>query len=359
MRPAVSSPATAGASSSRTATRTRTAAVAGIALAAALAGCSTAAGGPVETPSPTASAGDDAGYPVTVDNCGTPVTVTAPPQRIVTVKSSATETVLALGLGDHLVGTAFSDGPLPAELAAAGEDVPVLAERVPSYEVVLEAEPDVVFAGWESVFAADGAGERGTLADLGIASYVAPAACKEPAYQPNPLTFDDVFAQISEAGALLGAPAAAEALVAEQRARLAAVEPSDSGLSALWYSSGSETPYVGAGIGAPQMVLQAAGLSNVAADVADTWSSLSWEAVADRDPDVIVLVDSSWNTAEHKKEVLADNPTTAQLAAVKAERYVVVPFPASEAGVRSVDAVVSIVDQVAAFAPEAGGAETP
>lgn len=298
---------------------------------------------PVPTPSPSA-------FPLTLDNCGTEVTLEAPPERIVTVKSSTTEMVLALGAGDRLVGTAFPDGPLTDDLLAApGADAPVLAERVPSFEVVLETEPDLVYAGWESNLSADGVGERSTLADLGIATYVAPSACREPGYQPDPLTFDDVFDQIAEAGAVLGVADTAAGLVAEQRAALAAVEPSAAGLSALWYSSGSDTPYVGAGIGAPQMIMEAAGLTNVVADVHDTWASASWEAVADREPDVIVLVDSSWNTAENKKGVLAANPTTAALAAVQEERYVVVPFPATEAGVRNVDAVASIVEQLAAL----------
>ena len=69
------------------------------------------------------------------------------------------------------------------------------------------------------------------------------------------------------------------------------------GLTALWYSSGDDTPYVGAGIGAPQMIMEAAGLDNVAADVEDTWTSMGWEAIVAADPDVIVLVDAAWNTA--------------------------------------------------------------
>jgi iron complex transport system substrate-binding protein len=296
------------------------------------------------TPAP--GSGD---YPLTLDNCGTEVTVNEPPERVLTVKSSATETVLALGLGEVLVGAAFPDGPLPEWLGAEGADVPVIAERLPSHEVVLEAEPDLVYAGWESAFAADAAGERERLAELGIGTYVAPSACRDPAYQPDSLSFEEVFAHILEAGDVLGAPDAARELVDAQRARLEAVEPSTAGLSALWYSSGSDTPYVGAGIGAPQMILQAAGLRNIAADVADTWSSLSWEAVAERNPDVIVLVDSSWNTAEHKKEVLEGNPTTAALPAVQAQRYIVVPFPASEAGVRNVEAVESVLGQLAAL----------
>jgi iron complex transport system substrate-binding protein len=327
------------------------------AVAVAAVGCAGTSGGASDRAAePTSARGEAAepsdgptpsGYPLTLDNCGFEVTLGAAPARIVTIKSTATETVLALGLGDRLVGTAFPDGPLPDWLADRGADLPLLAERVPSYEVVLEAEPDLVYAGWESAFAPDAAGDRRTLAEVGIASYVAPSACRDPAYQPDSLTFDDVFAHLLEAGEVLGAPEAARNLVNEQRARLLAVEPSTEGLRALWYSSGSDTPYVGAGIGAPQMILDAAGLQNIAADVADTWSSLSWEAVADRDPDVIVLVDSSWNTAENKKEVLAGNPTTAALRAVQDERYLVVPFPAGEAGVRNVDAVESLVAQLA------------
>lgn len=288
-----------------------------------------------------------ASFPVTVDNCGTQVTVDAAPQRIVAIKSSAIEMVLALGAGDRIVGTGFPDGPLPAELEAAGAGLPVLSDRVPSAEVVLQAEPDLVYAGWESNLTAEAAGDRATLAALGVATYVAPSACKDPAYQPDRLTFDDVFAEIDEAGRLLGEPEAAAGLVAEQRSELAALRPDDRGLTALWYSSGEDIPYVGAGIGAPEMIMEAAGLTNVAAGVADTWTSYSWEQVAQDDPDVIVLVDATWNTAESKKAALAANPATASLTAVQQERYLVVPFAGTEAGVRNVPVAVDLVDQLA------------
>ncbi|MFD1504580.1 putative F420-0 ABC transporter substrate-binding protein [Georgenia yuyongxinii] len=299
------------------------------------------AGGTSAEPSAKPDAG---GFPLSVTTCGVETTVNAPPQRIVTIKSSATEMVLALGAGDRLAGTAFSDGAIPTELAGAAEP-PVLAEKNPSAEAVLDLEPDLVYAGWESNLSADGAGERAMYADLGIATYVAPSACKGE-YQPERLTFDLVFAEIEEMGAVLGEPEAAAALVAEQRAELEAVVPSDTGLSALWYSSGSDTPFVGAGIGAPQMIMDAVGLDNVAGDVADTWTSLAWEAVAEREPDVIVLVDSAWNTAANKIEVLESNPVTAALPAVQEGRYLTVPFPATEAGVRNVGAVTDLAAQL-------------
>ncbi len=297
-------------------------------------------------------AGDTAGptgFPMTVDNCGVEVTVETPPERVVTIKSSATEMLLALDLADRVVGTGFPDGPPPAEWAAAATALPVLSDRVPAAEVVLGAEPDLVYAGWESNLTAEGAGDRVTLAELGVATYVSPSACKDPAYQPDRLTFDMVFAEITEVAALLGVPERAESLVAAQRTALAGLTPDDRGLTALWFSSGSDIPYVGAGTGAPQMLMDAVGLTNIAGGIDDTWTSFAWEQVAAEDPDVIVLVDAAWNTAEAKRAMLASNPVTAALTAVREGRFLVVPFAASEAGVRNVPAAVDLATQLAAM----------
>jgi len=299
-------------------------------------------------PSATSTTGTAAAFtPVTVDNCGTEVTVDAPPQRIVTIKSTATELLLSLGLADRMVGTAFADGPLPDDLAADAADIPVLSDKVPGQEALLAAQPDFVYAGWESNFSADGAGDRSTLQQLGIGTYVSPAACKEADYMPDPLTFDGLFDEIRETGSLFGVEDRADELVTEQQAALDAVTPAKEGTTALWYSSGTDTPYVGAGIGAPQMILDAAGLTNIFADVHDTWTSAGWEQIVAADPDVIVLVDADWNTAQSKIDLLESNPATSQLSAVQQHRYLTLPFPATEAGVRNVDAVVSLTDQLA------------
>lgn len=284
-------------------------------------------------------------YPLTLDNCGVSIIVDQPPERVVAIKSSATELLLSLGLGDRIVGIGFQDGPLPADLAAAGATLPVLSDKLPSQEVVLETEPDFIYGGWESNFAADGAGERPTLARFGIATYVAPAACRS--VPPPPLSFEALFAEIAEMGAIFDVEEAASALVAEQRSMLEAIDRDDRGLTALWYSSGTKTPYVGAGNNAPAMILEALGLTNIYADIAEGWTSASWEAIVAADPDVIVLVDAAWNSADQKKRLLAESPITSQLDAVIHERYLVLPFPASEAGVRNVPAIVDMAAQLA------------
>jgi iron complex transport system substrate-binding protein len=281
---------------------------------------------------------------VAVTNCGVDVAFPAAPERVITVKSTSTEMLLALGLGDRIVGTAFQDGPVPEQWADEAADLPSLAPMMPSEEAVLELEPDLVYAGWESAFAADAAGERDELAALGVATYVQPAACRS-AQQPGELDFDEVFAEIEEVADIFRADAAA--LLDEQRAELRAITPDERGLTALWYSSGTDTPYVGGGIGAPQLLLDTVGLENIAGDLDETWSSLSWEAIVDADPDVIVLVDATWNTAESKRQLLETNPATARLDAVVHERYLILPFAASEAGVRSVPAATSLAQQLA------------
>lgn len=286
-----------------------------------------------------------AGYPVTVDNCGTEVTFDSPPERVVTIKSTSTELMLALGLADRVIGTAFADGPVPEAWADEAADLDVISDQAPSNEVVLAKEPDLIFAGWESNLAADTAGERDDLAKLGINTYVSPAACMEPEHQPDKMTFELLFDQFREAGQVLGASEAAEELIAAQQAELAEVEQAVEGTTALWWSSGEDTPFVGGTIGAPQMVLDAVGLTNVVTEKA-TWSSLGWEAILDADPDVLVLVDATWNSADDKIKSLESNPATRELSAVKAERYLVIPFPAGEAGVRSVSAAADLADQL-------------
>jgi iron complex transport system substrate-binding protein len=324
---------------SRAASQRIGAAALAIVVSAGLAGCSTAtAVKPAQHPQQSATS-------VSVDNCGTTVDFATAPQRVITIKSTSTEMLLALGLGDRIVGTAFQDGPVPERWAAAAAKLPVLAERVPSQEAVLNAGPDLVYAGWESNFSADGAGARGDLAALGVATYVSPSACEEPAYKPAKLGFDDIFAEIGEVAKIFRTDDTS--LLKAQRAELATVKHDSRGLTALWYSSGSDTPYVGAGVGAPELLMETVGLKNIAASIQDTWTSFNWEAVIDANPDIIVLVDASWNTVAHKIQVLESNPATANLDAVKHHRYLTVPFAASEAGVRSVSAATDLASQLA------------
>ncbi|TFC26062.1 putative F420-0 ABC transporter substrate-binding protein [Cryobacterium sp. TMT1-3] len=316
-----------------------------VAASLLLSGCAatvTPAATPAKTPATSAN------YPVTVLNCESTVTVTSAPERIVSIKSSATELLLALGVGDRIVGSAFLDGPLPKSLATAGADLNVISDFLPGQEAVLGLNPDFIYGGWESNFSADGVGERAALEALGVGSYVSPAACKGER-MPDPLTFPTVFSEIEEAGKIFDAQPAADELVRSLESDLAGLVPSTDGATALWYSSGTTTPYVGAGIGSPAMIMEAAGLTNIFADVSDTWTSVGWESIIEANPGIIVLVDASWNTAAAKIAHLESDPATQVLDAVKNQRYIILPFASTEAGLRNVEAAASTIAQLAAL----------
>lgn len=331
--------------SSPTRVRRRTASTVGAAVAALalLAGCAASPSTAAPTPPPASASSSD--RPVMLTNCGYRQTLRSAPQRVVAIKSTSIELMLALGLRERIVATAFQDGPVPARWTADAAGLRRLSDQFPSEEATLALRPDLVYSGWESAFTPQSVGTRSELSSLGVASYVQPAACRS-AGQPRKLAFGDVFDQIREAGRIFGVEDRAARLVSAQKKQLAAVTPDRRRLSALWYSSGDQTPYVGAGTGAPQMVMDAAGLTNVAGSVQQTWTALGWESIVADDPDVIVLVDADWNTAKAKIDALEKNPVTARLSAVKNRRYLTLPFPASEAGVRSVDAVRSLTAQL-------------
>jgi iron complex transport system substrate-binding protein len=68
--------------------------------------------------------GSAAAASLALDNGGVAVTIDQPPERVVAIKSTAVETLLALGLEDRIVGRAFEDGPVSAPWQAAAAAVP-------------------------------------------------------------------------------------------------------------------------------------------------------------------------------------------------------------------------------------------
>lgn len=317
------------------------------ALALALAGCADPPA--AQTAPDDTSAGD--GFPVTVDNCGVEVTVTAPPQRVVTLNQGATEQALGLGLADRMAGTAYLDDEVAPRLAADYERVKVLAEEYPSAETFLAATPDLAVASYPSAFGDKGVGARDELAARGIPTYVDPLACPDEeggGSEPAP-TFDAIWGALEELGTLTGTGDEAADVVAEQRDRLTAVESgaAGDGLTVLWYDSGEDTPFVGAGEGGPALVLDAVGATNVFADLDGGWADGSWETVLEADPDVIVLADASWSSAKDKRTYLERDPVLRRLTAVRERRYVTVPFSETTPGIRLVDGAEHLAEQLA------------
>lgn len=304
--------------------------------------------GPAES-----SASAESPYPVEVTSCGHTTTVEARPERAVTLNQGATEVALALGVEDQMAGTAYLDDAVPSTWEAAYDAVPVLSREYPSREDLLAAQPDFVYASYGSAFDAKVAGTQDDLAAVGIASYLSPFGCADDAERPEP-AFDAVWDEVEAVGAAFGVPDRAAELRTDQQELLDTLAGTGAGegLDVLWFDSGDKTPYVGAGGGGPQLVLDAVGATNVFADLGGGWEEASWEKVVEADPDVIVLADASWSTADDKQDYLEADPVLSQLTAVQEQAFVVVPFSESTPGVRLADGAASVSDQLEKLATD-------
>jgi iron complex transport system substrate-binding protein len=300
---------------------------------------------------PSTSESTESPFPVEVTSCGHTTTVTKKPEHAVTLNQGATEVALALGVEDQMAGTAYLDDAVPEKWAAAYDAIPVLAKEYPTREDLLAASPDFVYASYGSAFDTKVAGTQDELEAGGIASYLSPFGCDDDAERPEP-SFDAVWDEVESVGTAFGVPDKAAEFRTSQQELLdgLADTAAGEGLDVLWFDSGDKTPFVGAGGGGPQLVLDAVGATNIFGDLDGGWDDGSWEKVVAADPDVIVLADASWSTAEDKQKYLEKDPVLSQLSAVKAQAYVVVPFSESTPGVRLADGAASVSDQLETLA---------
>jgi len=333
-----------GASTARPVRRAATRAPA-LLSAALLAACGAAGGATTETGSVGASvtAAPAAGP---IDDCGVEVAPAPAPARAVTLNQGATEVMLALGLQRRMIGTAYLDDRVAPAFASAYASVPVLAKEYPSREVLLSHRPDFVYASFASAFEPEAAGPRRALAAAGIRSYVSPFGCP-PGARPARVTLDGVFAEVADIGRVFGVSRRAQALIDAQRAELrqtlAAGLPGI-GLKVLWWDSETKAPFVGTCCGAPAMMLAAVGARNVFSDVAGSWANVSWERVVAADPDVVVVVDASWDTADAKLRYARESAALKRLTAFRAGRVIQLPFSDTTPGVRVVAGIRQLAD---------------
>ncbi|WP_330436748.1 ABC transporter substrate-binding protein [Streptomyces griseoaurantiacus] len=285
-----------------------------------------------------ATAAVPAGFPVTIDNCGVRTTYDRPPSRVVTIHQHPAELMLALGLKNRMVGTAFPDSPVLPELRKAYEAIPELAKREPSFERILDAEPDFVYGGYGSAFAKNEGRSRTAFADAGIDTYLNREYCGR-----KRVTMKDTYEEIRTIGRIFGVPDRAGKLVEDLRDRVGKATAEVEGaheVPVFVYDSGDKSAFTAGGRSLGTELIRLAGGRNVFADLDDVFGDVSWEQVVERRPEVIALYDyAGAGSVEEKKEFLLSRPALADVPAIRNKRFVVLPLTATLVGVRSAYAV--------------------
>ncbi|MDO5647155.1 ABC transporter substrate-binding protein [Paracoccus sp. (in: a-proteobacteria)] len=281
--------------------------------------------------------------PVTVHSCDRDVTVTTAPERAVVTGSNLTEIMLALGLHDQMLGYTGrgpdrdDDGMFPAFA-----DLRQIQRERPSVEMLLEHNADFLFSGWNYGMRVGGEVTPESLARYGIAVYELSESCVHLGQQNAP-SFDLLFRDLTNLAALFGHPDRASTLIAGYQARLDAVAETVAARGTdplvFVYDSGDKAPLTAGGYAMPQAIIEATGARNLAADLEANWARIDWETVAERNPDVVLIVDYGDVSAEDKIAFMKNHPAFAHIGAVRDDRFLVLSYDAMTPGPRNIDAV--------------------
>lgn len=280
----------------------------------------------------------------TVQSCDRQVTFDDVPQAAISNDVNLTEMMLVLGLADKMVGYTGISGwkTLDEEMRAGVEQLPELSAKYPTKEVLIGADADFFFAGWNYGMKVGGEVTPETLAPFGIDVYELTESCIHIS-EKDKASMDDMYNDLLNLGAIFKVEDKAEALVDGYKAELAAftdaLETGEEPLRVFVYDSGEDTPFTAGLYAMPTALIEAAGGTNIMNDFEKSWGTVTWEAVVERNPEVIVIVNYGSVTAEEKRAFMMSNPAFADLDAVKNDRFVTLEYVEATPGPRNIKAV--------------------
>ncbi|MEG0414195.1 MAG: ABC transporter substrate-binding protein, partial [Comamonas sp.] len=278
----------------------------------------------------------------TIEVCGQPVIFDQVPQRAVVHGINLIEMFLALKLQDSLVGYGGLRDirRLPASMQPLLARVPDLSSQGMNLETLLNAQPDFVFSGWSYGFR-QGQITPASLNELGIASYVLSESCIRQVARER-VSLEDTFNDLLNLGRIFGIEARAEALVNAQRAQLSDITTALQGVThkpkVFVFDSGTDIPVTTGPYAMPHAMIEAAGSSNIFADLNSSWMRGNWEDVIARNPDWIVIVDNDQPTPDGKRQFLLSKPELSDVTAIREQKFVLMDFAEATPGPRNVEA---------------------
>ncbi|MCT4559132.1 MAG: ABC transporter substrate-binding protein [Pelagimonas sp.] len=279
----------------------------------------------------------------TVQSCSRDVVFDTPPQAAISNDVNLTEMMLVLGLADKMVGYTGISGwkTLDEEMRAGVQALPELSAKYPTKEVLVGADADFFFAGWNYGMKVGGEVTPETLQPFGIKVYELTESCIHIGDKPK-VSMDDMYNDILNLGKIFDVEAKAQELVDGYKTELAAITAdvkADEPLRVFVYDSGEDTPFTAGRYAMPTALIEAAGGRNIMDDFEKSWATVTWEAVVERNPEVVVIVNYGSVTAEEKRAFMMNNPAFADLDAVKNDRFVVLEYVEATPGPRNIKAV--------------------
>ncbi|KZL28769.1 ABC transporter substrate-binding protein [Pseudovibrio sp. Ad37] len=281
---------------------------------------------------------------VSVKSCNRTVEFDSVPQRAVSHDSNLTEMMLALELQDNMVGYTGISGwkTLDEELTDQVAVLPELAPKYPNKEILIGADADFFFAGWNYGMRVGGELTPETLEPFGVKVYELTESCIHIGEKPK-VSMDDMYNDLLNLGRIFDVEERAEGLVQSYRDDLAqfkaGLSAGDTPLRVFVFDSGEDSPFTAGRYAMPTAMIEAAGGTNVMDTLEKSWARVNWEAVVEANPEMIVIVNYGEVTAEQKREFMLNNPAFADMDAVKNDRFVTLEYAEATPGPRNIKAI--------------------
>jgi iron complex transport system substrate-binding protein len=307
------------------------------------------------------------------------------PCRIVTLNQGATEFMFALGLADKMVGTAYLDDYIWPQYATAFAKIPVLASGYPNETTIMSVNPDFLVASYNSAFRqvySTAKGMKGIFSNAtgiapcagpgseypgvkttcrpqlhakGIGTYLFHDYCEDTSLRPSSVTEETVYSEMRILGNVFKVDV--EPLITDMKAdfdsaaAMVSTSMHGSKLKAVWLDcltcctvekDKEAQLFVGGGLGSPNMLMNEAGLDNAFANKAGNWVCVNESDIIAAAPDVMIIIDASWDPALDKITWLYNHSGFCDTDVVKGARFVQVPFSASTLSPRNGPAALDL-----------------
>jgi iron complex transport system substrate-binding protein len=287
---------------------------------------------------------------VMVNSCDRQVEFETTPSRVIVHDLNMNEMIMALDLEDRLVGvtgvTGWYKKEGPALMKKLG-GVPELAPKYPTLENLLAAEPDLFIAGWYYGMKPGGEVTPDILVKHGVKTLELTESCIHLKKSKTKASMDLLFNDILRLGRVFDKSTQAKALVKSWKEDLAMIEKAlanDAIKRVFLYDSGEEKPFTAGKFAIPTAMIEAAGGKNIVDDMNTSWGRTSWEIVASRNPEFLILLDYSEDGggADGLLKFLRSHPAMRETEAVKNSHYVALRYAELTPGPANIRAIQKI-----------------
>jgi iron complex transport system substrate-binding protein len=285
------------------------------------------------------------GFPVTVDNCGQPLTFAQAPQRVVIQDINMSQMAFALQLQPAMVGVTGISGwykNIP-EFTQQRGTIPELAPKYPTIENLLAVNPDLFFAGWNYGLRGDVTPQA--LAKFNIKTLILSESCIHVDSHRPRASLDLLYDDMIRLGKVFGKQEAAETLVSGWKQQVTEIQrkiATQKPIKVFLYDSGEDKPYTSGAYAMPTAIIEAAGAKNVMDSLNTSWATTNWESVAAAEPEFIILVDYQTETTgdiDQRQLFLEQHPLMKHTRAVLHHRYLKLKYQELTPGPVNIDAI--------------------